>query len=62
MKSTTYRTLKETADLLGVNLEEVQPLPPLPVLSVPVLTLGDELDQTQVNSREGAGVQGGPLY
>lgn len=62
MKGTTYGTLKEVADLLGVDLEEVPPLPPLPVLSVPVLTLGDELDQTQVNSREGTGVQGEPLY
>ena len=42
MDSTTYstmQTLEHVAALLGVNLEEVQPLP---ALSLPVLSLNDE--------------------
>lgn len=38
MKSTTYSKLEQVANLLGVNLDEVQ----LPDLSLPALSLDDE--------------------
>lgn len=47
MKSTTYSTLEQVANLLGVNLDEVQ----LPDLSIPALSLDDEDEATE-------GVQG----
>lgn len=47
MKSTTYSKLEQVANLLGVNLDEVQ----LPDLSIPALSLDDEDEATE-------GVQG----
>lgn len=38
MKSTTYSKLEQVANLLGVNLDEVQ----LPDLTLPSLSLDDE--------------------
>lgn len=44
-KSTKYsvmKTLEEIAEILGVNLDEVEPLP---ALTIPELTLDEETDR-----------------